>query len=248
MTFLKRFLKSKWAVYLGILLVVFLALDEFVFTNGTWRYRMTVRVETPEGVKVGSAVREIFVSQGIALTPESHAIIRAKGEAVVVDLGKRGQVFAVMDVNPQYDVFNNFPIPGEPAGSGGGTHDGIRYYRNLKEGKATPKPQNYPLIVRFRDLKDPKSVEAVLQVRQEEVVLPTRHYTSYVVDDHFEKIFGSGVKLKDITIEMTRDPITHEVDKWLHWLNKINGGYLDGQFTGGGPELSNILYSSHFRR
>jgi hypothetical protein len=27
---------------------------------GSWRYKMTVEVETPEGLKTGSAVREVF--------------------------------------------------------------------------------------------------------------------------------------------------------------------------------------------
>ena len=33
-----------------------------LYVSGTWRYRITVEVETPEGLKSGSAVREAWAS------------------------------------------------------------------------------------------------------------------------------------------------------------------------------------------
>ncbi|PZP55643.1 MAG: hypothetical protein DI586_06155, partial [Micavibrio aeruginosavorus] len=44
---------------------------EAKYPSGTWRYKITINIDTPDGVKTGSAVREVTVSRGIALTPES---------------------------------------------------------------------------------------------------------------------------------------------------------------------------------
>jgi hypothetical protein len=40
-----------------------------VYPSGTLRYKMTVSVETPEGIKTGSAVREIYFYRTPQLVP-----------------------------------------------------------------------------------------------------------------------------------------------------------------------------------
>lgn len=82
----------------------------------TWRYKMTIEVDTPEGVKVGSAVREVINE----ITPYPmdeqrpwRNRIRVKGEAVVVSLGGRGTFFALLDGDDAYGiVFKTFPYEG----------------------------------------------------------------------------------------------------------------------------------------
>ena len=195
---------------------------------GTWRYKLTVNVDTPEGLKSGSAVREVEVCLVDHLVPEvADADVKVRGEAVVVDLGKRGVLFAIMDTDGSYQiVFEAFP------GAYGLTKEGIDYYSKLKASKIITDPKKYPeyaQLITFSDLKNPLTVMAI----------------------HPEKpdnILGYGVKIKDIAIEMTDKPVTWKINQWLPWLVKNNGGYLDGQFAGGGPELSNILHGGNFRR
>lgn len=58
---------------------------------------MTITVDTPEGLKSGSAVREVFVQYQpgfMGVQAGGHATLR--GEAVEVDLGARGKLFALM--------------------------------------------------------------------------------------------------------------------------------------------------------
>lgn len=53
--------------------------------------------------------------------------------------------------------------------------------------------------------------------------------SSVKTEDNFEKIYGSGVKLKSITIEMTDDPVTNKINRYLPWLDKYKDQLLDGQ-------------------
>ena len=55
---MKRKFSSGLVVLLAVVGVGYVACAE-MFPSGTWRYKMTVTVETPEGIKTGSAVREV---------------------------------------------------------------------------------------------------------------------------------------------------------------------------------------------
>jgi hypothetical protein len=200
--------KSIWVLL--VLIVVAYAAWSSAYPSGTLRYKMTVSVETPEGIKTGSAVREIYFSRTPQLVPDASPWMAgvSKGEAVVVDLGKRGVLFALMrglggDVDYGQDVIPNAFPPPDSASDKNCCHftkETIRYYRSLREGKAILKTKEYPEFVHFRDLKDPTTVEDVLD---KGTIEGRWDYT--VAADHFEEIFGKGVKLKEVTIEVTAD-------------------------------------------
>lgn len=192
------------------------------------RMLYTVVVETLEGIKSGSAVREINAywlpeEEYLPAKVTAAAIAKAKkqldeikpsilGEAVVVDLGERGVLFALLKghflgvdhgESIIYYVF--------PSGEGYTTAEGIKYYRDLKDKKAVLEPTHYPTLVTFTDLNDPRTVKPVLEMETD-----GKYPVKYTIrTDHFEELFGEGVKLKEITIEMTDEPVTHKVDKYL---------------------------------
>src|ERR1700722_17123777 len=64
--------------------------------SDSWRYKMTVTVETPEGVKMGSAVREVTRYRVFNLTTKWTYRFKVRGEAIVIDLGKRGTLFPLL--------------------------------------------------------------------------------------------------------------------------------------------------------
>lgn len=215
---------------------------------GSWRYKVTVEIETPEGLKTGSAVRQVDVYLQYNVVGAKSTILKVKGEAVAVDLGKRGVLFAVMGTDDYYTVFQKFPIPGQPPGAGGTLPEGIKYYSQLKEGKAVLEPEQYPRLVRFRDMNDPKTVELVLETGGCERMNAIGHCASgefKVLADRFEEFFGEGVKLRNITIEMTGEPVTWDIDKYLSWLANLKGGYLDGGFTSRNAPYG--LYGGNFK-
>jgi len=82
-----------------IIIAVYVGYEAF-FNHGSWNYKLTLVVETPEGQVVGSAVRKVsaqrdpVILQWIPASGYGHAGV--KGEAVVVDLGQRGVLFALL--------------------------------------------------------------------------------------------------------------------------------------------------------
>lgn len=177
------------------------------YTTGTWRYKMTVTVSTPEGDKVGSAVREVSVKNAL-LPGHSSGYPEVKGEAVVVDLGKRGALFAIMrgvrsgrDYGHQV-VFDAFPSP---------TNQRLEYYSHLKAGPVELPPDDWPVFVHFKDPKDPSTVEPVLETGWDS----PRMGRFILKADHTEEIYGKGVKIKSVSIEMTKEPITWNGDKYF---------------------------------
>ncbi|MCF8710117.1 hypothetical protein [Rhizorhapis sp. SPR117] len=190
---------------------------------------MTVTVETPEGIKTGSTVREMSNTAPDIDWPDVGNPADVKGEAVVVDLGERGVLFALISHQSDLEFYNAFPTDG-PA-----TPAGIKYYASLplgSKGVLNPRnPPGYPKLVTFTDLSDPQSVTLV-QVWE-------RNKQGYfdLKEDRFEQLFGQSVKIHDIALELTNEPVTDGITTWLPWLKTIGGGYLHGGFTSKGSPL-----------
>jgi hypothetical protein len=204
---------AKFAWIAGIVLVlVAVAVGALVmsdlYVSGAWRYRLTVAVETPEGTKEGSAVREAWASASsirIGL-PESTSKTNIRGEAVVVDLGERGVLFALINSGSYREVSETFPYTAAK-----GIPDRIRHFKNLEPGlKADLARKEWPRMVTFGDLSDPKSVKAV--------------------EPHdLAAAFGEGVSLKGITVEITDEPVTWGIEEWLSWLPEYYDRMFDGR-------------------
>lgn len=227
--------------FVAIITVNALGAKSDIFVSGKWRYRMTVAVETPEGLKTGSAVREVRVEKGLKLLPEMGASVELTGEAIVVDLGKRGVLFALIDEDAAWRiVFDLFPVQDlAPL-----TSEGIRYYSSLKNAKATLDPGRYPLLVRFRDLRDPTTVEALCSGEVMEKC-KKRYLKRQVIP--IDEAFGKGVRIKEVVFEMTDDPVTSSgiIDK-LPWLEALQGGYLSPEEASTYAPVG--LHSGYFKR
>lgn len=202
-----------------------------VFPFGWFNYKLTLVVNTPEGQKVGSSVRKIIVAKMPKLLPDEHGgQIDVRGEALVVDLGERGVLFALLKEGKSIGsdakriIFKEFPTDHAIY-----SRSGISYYRNL-EAKKELAFDRLPMLVRFRDMNDPKTVELV-------------------DPNDLAASFGEGVKLKSATIEMTNEAVTTGVEKYLRWLPEYYNKKLDGNRYEGGnapATLANKLSSGSF--
>jgi len=187
--------------------------------SGHWRYKMTVTVETPEGEISGSAVREMGNTTPRIQMPDVGNPAKVRGEAVVVDMGERGVLFALISDESDNRFYDAFPLPGRADGQGGSTAQGIRHHASLPVGtKGTLNPAEwpgYPKLVTFTNMDDPKSVTlAQIWERPESGKLTLK-------EDRMEELFGEGVKLKSIDLEITNEPVTlGVVDRHLSWLDK----------------------------
>lgn len=161
----------------------------------TWNYRITVEVETPDGIKTGSTVRQLQMQEIVQLNPDrGNAQFRVKGEAIVIDLGKYGALVEIPDYQEFLDAF-----PVEHANR-------IKYYNSLPNGKVSHlNTGNYPLI-NFQNIDDPDSIRTVNS-------------------DQFEQSFDKEVNLKKITILTTEDEVTYgQVRKHFSWFGKKHLG------------------------
>jgi hypothetical protein len=74
-------------------------------TYPDYRYRLTVEVDTPEGVKRGSSVIQVKTSRASQNAIPSPGMLsyKVRGEAVAVDLGARGVMFALLRSDDSVD-------------------------------------------------------------------------------------------------------------------------------------------------
>ena len=196
-------MKTRNKVLAGLATVAIIAVGVVVYITQfkdstktySWRYKMTVVVDTPEGEKSGSAVREI-VAQVRPYPRDTQrpwrSLVKVKGEAVVVDLGERGMLFALISDKADDEFYQAFP---PPAGVSPTTPEGIKYYSGLEIGLKSviyPGPELKPEMITFGNIDDPTTVGKIL------------------IQD-FQEVFGRGVRLKEIYLETSDDEITHEI-------------------------------------
>lgn len=178
-----------------------------------YRYRLTVEVETPEGLRSGASVIEVRQNIGRSGSSPLHSQIyrHAKGEAVAVDLPGGKTLFALLrsdsDVEWAAQVMHLLApqIQGETSQD---SFDNVLMIKGKVEVPRTfprvawiSKRSAYPMMVVFGDLTDPTSV------------------TKVDPDDLASK-FGEGVRLKRITVELTDDPVTTGIEQRLKWMSE----------------------------
>jgi len=203
--------------------------DSGAKSSYNWRYKMTVTVDTPEGEVSGSAVHEIRNSLYGSPLSQGGNPGKISGEAVVVDLGERGVLFALISDRSDNRFSENFPVPGKVGAIGSTTPEGIKYQSSLPVGTKAVldphTPQGYPKLVTFTDMDDPKSVTLVQEWER-------RGEAGYAFNDQlllkadlFEELFGEGVRLKEITIEIADEPVTWGVVKKYLGQRRAVGPY-----------------------
>lgn len=223
-----------------------------LYPSSTLRVRVSVDVETPDGLRSGSSVQQVtFNLEPCPLCNTSGPKFRRHlvGEAVIVDLGARGTLFALM-----FGGVKEHPTPDPITPVMVEKLFGLKedkYWRGAEAvrtlgratGKAEVPAELMPFMVRFRDVNDPKTVERV-------------------DPGNLAASFGAGVKLINATIEIvpsgwwplnvfgvTGTPLTTGIEKQLVWLPALraHGGTLDGSRVSRSNELSNSLGGGAFK-
>jgi hypothetical protein len=209
----------------------------------TSRYKLTLSVNTPQGVKTASSVVESYIWP--VTMPARGVRHRLKGEAVYLDLGPgRRPLIALLTsslqtspgVDPEYWSKDGGPM----------TDYVLRLYGEdkSKDDFLTKKarlanyrgPREIPIaalpdFVTFIDVTDPKSVIAV-------------------DPNNLEATLGPGISWNKITVEMTNERLTNEIENKLPWLRSetLRHGSLDGSRTRYSNELSNRLDTGDFKK
>ena len=183
-------------------------------TAPDYRYRLTVEVETPEGLKTGSSVIEVkqrLVRPGSS--PANMAVERrVRGEAVAVDLPGGRTLFALLRSDNNVD-WASYVMQTLAPHTDSETFAQQLDNMLLLEGEIVlprtfppvghlEERSAYPMLVTFGNIDDPASVERV-------------------DPDDLAFTFGDGVSLKLITVQVTDDPVTTGIEQRLGWLGNI---------------------------
>jgi hypothetical protein len=161
---------------------------------------MTVEVETPRGLKTGAGVMEVSAYHTLALTSEEKPGGGGlKGEAVVVDLPGRPLFVLLKRPDAMGSLAAAVTLALAPDAKVGGLDAYIDAVRKLggwsAHAKADLPREDWPLMVRFKDINDPKSVE---------------------------KVDPDAIAVKRILLETTRDDVTTGIEKRIPWIDHLD--------------------------
>lgn len=202
----------------------------------TFRYRLTVDIDTPVGIRSGSSVVEVkTIDQGSGFPgPEAGGFrFRAMGEAVVIRMPNNTLLFALLrdqTANPTnfatgvpYATYEKeLPAGSEPYK--------VRHAAliQMKGARSVPKDHT-PLFVRFTDINDPLTVEEVSP-------------------ESFVKVYGPGTSLRSVEVEINNQPVRFTIKKLLPWTEQVRGKQLDGVRIRNTDTLANTLSLRDFYR
>jgi hypothetical protein len=197
----------------------------------SYRFRMIVEADAAGGApRSGSSVMEVTAARQVRLTDETHPVSAGLiGEAVLVDLPD-GPVFVLLkerDAGPL--LLSTVTKAFEPGAFPDKDREAPRAFMNAVNtlgsrsavGRTADLPREaWPMMVRFRDLNDPNTVEEVTP---------------------------EAVGIRRIRLQITRDPLVDTIDKRLSWLRGLNG-LIDGASATTSSQLHNRLDSGDFRK
>jgi hypothetical protein len=200
--------------------------------GNSYRFRMTVEVETPEGLRTGSSVYEVSAEDKISFLPEmADRGWSVTGEAVAVDLPGGSKLFALLKTenSRRSDLAKMSMATLDPEFDNDMVESAGRIAGNWSPLRGDVAPADYPLLVTFGDIDDPASVERVDPA-------------------NLAASFGPGVRLKRITVETTNDPVTVGIEERLGWLPDYFDKMLDGSRITNSTALANTLGQTEFKR
>jgi hypothetical protein len=202
-----------------------------------YRARMTVEVETPQGLRSGSSVVEIRAGKALGLLPEeAKAQVELRGEAVAVELPGGETLFALLrSTDGSQSLERVITAALDPTFKGGaqGFLDTVpKLGRSEMLGRSAGlRPDAYPLLVHFEDIRLPSTVKEVKW-------------------NSLPASFGPGVQLKSIKVETTNDPIVSKIASILPWVDEYarNRARLNGStsIVVADNDLANNLSAGHF--
>ncbi|WP_295072597.1 hypothetical protein [Tabrizicola sp.] len=202
-----------------VVAAVLVALGWVVFSQGrySWHQKLTITVESPSGEVSASAVSAVrwrkqwFDWDGMGW---SYGLT---GEAVVVEVTPGRYLFALLKGAGTTEYMGSVAAA-SIAGREGRVIDGalfaeVQGKRDRAAGVITLPDYQYPILVTFGDIADPASV-------------------MLVDPEDLAAVFGEGVRLQAVTLEITREAVTEGlVEGVLGWIGDYqkNQWRLDGK-------------------
>ncbi len=155
------------------------------------------------------------------------------GQAVPVDLGRRGVLFVLLRGDParkrsypdMAPLLSGLVMPRRPPWLS--FEEGLTFVARHR-GEVDVPCEPLPMMVRFGNIADPRTVERVDPC-------------------DLTRSFGPGVRLARVTIAVTDEWPTTGIEAWLPWLVPLGGHYLNGEPYGHPGSLAGSLHTGDFR-
>ena len=228
--------RQRIAVGLLTLVVIFFGFAAAIFIYrqlpARISYRLTLKVESEGIVSTGSSVIETRWYPGV-INMGNPWNTRVRGDAVAVTVGGHGTLFALLTgpatpARPTGETF--YPLDPErilleafdaEKSRTGRSRDFLIAIAKHRDGVELPLTE-LPMLVRFKNLSDPRSVERVD---------PTNLAAS----------FGPGARILQATLAITDEPVTTNLETQLVWLQKGNEALLNSQLRSGTGLAGNLI-------
>jgi hypothetical protein len=180
-----------------------------------WQQKLTLYIDIPQGEVVASAVYGVRLSDdigGLFDLPDGKPVqTRVTGEAVVAKLPNGKYLFALMkgkdsagDAYGQIQTTFADVSPETRDEKRAPLAKWMKRVKQQKDARVLPA-RAYPLLVTFDDVSEPKSVRLVDPA-------------------DLAATFGAGYALREITLQITREPVTEGVvEGVLGWLEGLKG-------------------------
>jgi hypothetical protein len=198
----------RWLGPLALLATLVIA-DQIRINRPGHKYRLTVEVETPEGVKLASGVMAVHPDR--SYSRGGHT--RTRGDAVFVDLGGSKNLVALLahlDKSVELDDMNYLALRAYNAAGRKVSFNDM----NRMTGAVPVQGASIPVLVSFGDPGDPVTARAVQP-------------------DEVEAVLGKGIHLHGISAEVVPnglwpldlggpfgEPVTRGIEAKLPWWNR----------------------------
>jgi hypothetical protein len=192
---------------------------------GDRRFRVTLIVDTPNGLREGSSIVRAYMVRNNGL-PGPRSRIGFQGEAVFVDLGGGKNLILTTSLDPLGYTSDGWTRLWMSAYGVGLDGDVTPYWTGEQrlQGRRTLDPRHWPTIISYRDLNDPDSGEIVLAYERTLVGAGRGDdkgpYRSTLAVNRVSDVLGPGHSVQSVVLEMMPDrtPITTEIERQIPFL------------------------------
>jgi hypothetical protein len=206
----------------------------------SYRYKLTLAVNTPDGVKRGSSVVELlFFDVSIPARGTMHKL---SGEALYLDLGPgRRPLIALLtsQLHPKFGKDQSWSRDGGPTDNlllrlygvtVPASTSALGYVATIARMRGAHEitANDLPDLVTFADINDPKSVIEI-------------------DPNDLQATLGAGISWNEIAFEITGEPITKGIELKLPWIPAYHQGMLDGEHYSARTTLANTLSTADFQ-
>jgi len=199
---------SKWAGLLG-LLALLVGGDQIRINRPDHKYRLTVEVTTPAGIKTGSAILAVVPDRNYNRSGRTTT----RGEAVFVDLGQGKNIVVLLahQQGAKLDLDDINYVALRAYGAARGSRVSFKDM-SRQTGIVPVQGELIPVLVSFGDLRDPNTARLVASDKAEAILgegYAIRGFSAEVVPNGFWPIDFGGV---------LGEPVTRGIEAKLPWL------------------------------